>query len=191
MKKVFVSLVIAVITFASCNQTGRIVTDTPIKTNILGIELCKKMSSDEVADSLMKNTDRFFLSMPQKNGNAEVYRSMPMGMNFTYGGMSWSYIDVAVTSEKEVHTIYLVGSYESVENAKQQYNSAVELFTQKYGKGNSEIENNTFWTDNVNSVGLIYEASSAIDGSDRSFCYLYYTNRLLNDKAEAENQLDI
>lgn len=48
-----------------------------------------------------------------------------------------------------------------------------------------------FWTDNVNSVGLLYEATSSIDGSDRSVCYLYYTNRALNDKVEQENQPDI
>ena len=182
---------VSILIVSSCNQTGRIVSDTPIKTNILGIELCKKMTSNEVTEVLMNNAGQFFATMPHKTGTTEVYRSIPKEMHFRYGGLSWSYIDVCVTSEKEVHTIYLVGSYESIENAKQQYNSAVELFTQKYGKGNSGMSNNMFWTDDVNSVGLLYEATSSIDGSDRSFCYLYYTNIALRDKAEQENQPDI
>lgn len=191
MKRAFIPFIISVFAIMSCNQTGRIVSDTPIKTNILGVELCKKMTSNEVAEALMNNAGKFFATVPHKTGTTEVYRSIPIDMNFRYGGLSWSYIDVGVTSEKEVHTIYLVASYESVENAKQQFDSAVELFTQKYGKGNSGMSNNMFWTDNVNSVGLLYEATSSIDGSDRSFCYLYYTNRALNDKVEQENQPDI
>jgi hypothetical protein len=191
MKRAFIPFIISVFAIMSCNQTGRIVSDTPIKTNILGVELCKKMTTSDVVDALMTNTDKFFTCMPEKNGNSEVYRSFPLDLNFAYGGLSWSYIDVSVTSEKEVHTIFLVASYESVENAKQQFDSAVELFTKKYGKGNSRMENNMFWTDNVNSVGLIYEASSSINGSDRSFCYLYYTNIALSDKVEEEKHSDI
>ena len=191
MKRAVIPFIISVFAILSCNQTGRIVSDTPIKTNVLGVELCKKMAALEVADSLMKNTGRFFMPTVEKVGTAQVYRLTPMGMNFNYGGLSWSYADIGVTSAKEVHTIYIVGSYESVESAKKQYDAAVEIFTHKYGKGNSGMENNTFWTDNVNSVGLLYQASSALDGSDRSFCYLYYVNRALNDKVEAENQPDI
>ena len=191
MKRAVIPFIISVFAILSCNQTSRIVSDTAIKTNVLGVELCKKMTAIEVADALMKNTSRYFLPTVEKVGTAEVYRMNPMGMNFNYGGLSWTYADVGVTSEKEVHTIYLVGSYESVESAKQQYDAAVAIFTQKYGKGNSGMENNTFWTDDVNSVGLLYQASSAMDGSDRSFCYLYYVNRALNDKVEAENQPDI
>lgn len=39
--------------------------------------------------------------------------------------------------------------------------------------------------------GLLYESASFLDGSDRSFCYLYYTNIALSNKVEAENQPDI
>ena len=191
MKRTVIPFIISLLAFVSCNQTGRIVTDTPIKTNILGIELCKKMSSDEVSDALMKNTDKFFVTMPEKNGTSEVYRSIPLGINFNFGGMSWSYIDVGVTKDKVVYTVYLVGSYESVESAKQQYDSAVEVFTQKYGKGNTTEEGVTFWTDDVNSIGLRYYASSALNGADRSFCELYYINIELGKKIEEEKQLDI
>lgn len=58
--------------------------------------------------------------MPHKTGTTEVYRSIPIDMNFRYGG-------------------------------------------------------------------LLYESASSLDGSDRSFCYLYYTNIALSNKVEAEN----
>ena len=139
----------------------------------------------------MLNTGEFFLSVPEKNGNIEGYRLVPWDQNFTYGGLSWTYIDVAVTNEKEVFIIYLYGSYESLKNAKQHYDSAVALFTQKYGKGNTPEEGNIFWTDNVNSIGLRYYESSATDGTDRSFCELYYCNIALSEKVYKENQPDI
>ncbi len=53
------------------------------------------------------------------------------------------------------------------------------------------MSNNMFWTDDVNSVGLLYEATSSLDGSDRSFCCLYYTNRALSNMVEKESQSDI
>ena len=193
MKKIFFVFFVAIFSLVSCNQSSkssRIVSSVPIKTNILGIELCKKITHGGVEDALINKTEKYFLVTPQKNGNMEVYRSIPMGLNFNYGGLSWSYIDVGVTKDSEVFIINIVGSYESEESAKQQYDAAVAIFTQKYGKGNVG-ENNTFWTDDVNSVGLTYDKSSALNGSDRSFCELYYVNRALSDRVEAENQPDI
>lgn len=193
MKKIFFVFFVAIFSLVSCNQSSkssRIVSSVPIKTNILGIELCKKITHDGVEYALMDKTDKYFLVTPKKNGNMEVYRSIPMSLNFNYGGLSWSYIDVGVTKDSEVFVVNIVGSYESEESAKQQYDAAVAIFTQKYGKGNVS-ENNTFWTDDVNSVGLTYYKSSALNGSDRSFCELYYVNIALSDRVEAENQPDI
>lgn len=189
MKRFFVFLVV-IFSLISCNQSKKIVTDIPIKTDILGVKLCEEMSISDVRYALMDHTDQYFETTTQKNGNVEIYRNFPTELNFNYGGLSWSYIDVSVTKDSEVYVLSLVGSYESEESAKQQYDSAVAIFTQKYGKGNVS-ENNTFWTDNVNSVGLIYYKSSAIDGSDRSFCELAYANRGLLEKVAAENQPDI
>ena len=191
MKRAIIPFIICVLALLSCNQTSRVVTEVPIKTNILGVELCKKTTSLEVSEALMKITNKLFIPMPQKNGTIEVYRMMPIGMNFTYGGLSWSYVDVGVTKEKEVYTVYMIGSDESIESAKQQYDAAVEIFSQKYGKGNKTNEDGIFWTDDVNSIGLRYYASSSLDGSDRSFCELYYINIALANKVEEENQPDI
>ena len=190
MKKIFSVLLVAILCLTSCNQSSRKVSSIPIKTEILGIELCKKITHGEVEDALMDKTEQDFLVTPQKNGNVEVYRSIPFGLNFNYGGLSWSYVDVGVTKNLEVYVINIVGSYESEASAKQQYDAAVAIFTQKYGEGNVS-ENNTFWTDDVNSVGLTYYTSSALNGSDRSFCELYYVNRALADQVQAENQPDI
>lgn len=189
MKRFFVFLVVS-FSLISCNQSKEIVTDIPIKTEVLGIKLCEKMTAREVRYALMDHTDKYFETTTLRNGNVEIYRNFPTELSFNYGGLFWSYVDVSVTKDSEVYVLSLVGSYESEESAKQQYDSAVAIFTQKYGKGNVR-ENNTFWTDNVNSVGLIYYKSSAINGSDRSFCELAYANRGLLEKVAAENQPDI
>lgn len=189
MKRFFVFLVV-IFSLISCNQSKRIVTDIPIKTEVLGVKLCEEMSVSEVRYALMDHTDKYFETTTQKIGSAEVYRSVPMDLNFNYGGLSWTYIDVGVTKDSEVYVLILGGSYESEESAKRQYDSAVAIFTQKYGKGNVR-DNVVFWTDDVNSVGLVYNKASAIDGSDRWFCELYYCNIALSEKVKAENQPDI
>lgn len=195
MKKILFVFIVAIFSLTSCNQTRRIVTDTPIKTNILGIEIGKTMSSGKIQDVLINNTDTYFLPLPKKNGNAEVYRYIPVLLNFNYGGLTWTYIDVGTTNDSKVYAVSLVGSYESMESAKQQYDSAVAIFTKKYGKGNvNESDSNgsnIYWTDDVNSVRLICYKSSAVNGSDRCFCELYYINNALSDKVDAENQPDI
>lgn len=189
MKRFFVFLVVS-FSLISCNHSKRIVTDIPIKTEVLGVKLCEKMTAGEVRYALMDHTDKYFETTTQKNGSAEMYRSLPMDLNFNYGGLSWTYIDVGVTKDSEVYALSIVGSYESEESAKQQYDSAVAIFTQKYGKGNVG-ENVVFWTDDVNTIVLTYHKSSAIDGSDRSFCELDYANIELSGKVETENQSDI
>ncbi len=191
MKKIFFIFIITAFSLISCNQSRIIVTEVPIKTDILGIELCKAIyNEDDINDALAEHTNKYFFTTPQKDGNVEVFRSIPLGLSFNYGGLSWTYVDVAVNSNSDVYMVKLVGSYESEETAKQQYESAVAIFSQKYGKGNV-IENNTFWTDNANSVGLIYYKASTLNGSDRNFCELYYTNIELFEKVGVENKPDI
>ncbi len=48
-----------------------------------------------------------------------------------------------------------------------------------------------FWTDDINSVGVSYEESSPLNGSDRSFCTLYYRNIALSNDFDKNNQPDI
>jgi hypothetical protein len=190
MKKIFCVFLVAIIGLISCNQSSRIVSSVPIKTEVLGIELCKKITQRGIEKALMDKTGKYFWVTSETDGNVSGYRSVARDLNFYYGGLSWMYIDVRMTKDSEVFKIDIVGSYESEESAKKQYDAAVAIFTKKYGEGNVS-ENKTFWTDDTNSVGLSYGKSSALNGSDRSFCCLCYSNNALSDRVESENQPDI
>lgn len=112
--------------------------------------------------------------------------------NAGYGDGLLQYVDVTLDGDDNITAIGLTASYENIENAKRQYEQIVSTFEQKYGKGNVHPEGQlTFWTDDVNSVGVYYQESASIDGSDRSFCSLYYTNIALSDKLDAQNMSDI
>ena len=126
MKRFFVFLVVG-FSLISCNQSKRIVTDIPIKTDILGVKLCEEMSISDVRYALMDHTDKYFETTTQKNGNVEIYRNVPTELNFNYGGLSWTYIDVGVTKDSEVFVVKIVGSYESEESAKKQLKNAFPL----------------------------------------------------------------
>ena len=62
---------------------------------------------------------------------------------------------------------------------------------QTYGKGNEIDDNIAFWTDDTNSVRISYEESNAINGNDRSFCYMDYINIELGNKYEMDNVPDV
>lgn len=191
MKRLFIAILIC-LAVISCNSNKRIVSETPIKSEILGIELCKKQSMSEIEEALMEHTDKFFFIKPEKVNNLKQYRSFPVDFNFLYGNMGWTYCDILVTEDDEVITINFVGSYENLDDAEKQYKTAVELFTNKYGKANVNEDNNlSFWTDDINTVSVQYSNSSSLNGSDRSFCELHYENIALSDKAKKENELDI
>ena len=99
---------------------------------------------------------------------------------------------MALNEDKQIVQITIVASFESIERAKDQFSAASEIFTQKYGKGNvNEEYHNIFWTDETNSVGLTYEESSSINGSDRSFCSLYYVNIEMATALQNANTPDI
>ena len=99
---------------------------------------------------------------------------------------------MTLDKEKKIAQISIVASFENIERAKEQYNAAGQVFTQKYGQGNiSQETQNTFWTDDTNFVGLSYMESSAINGEDRSFCTLYYVSRELYTSLEEANIPDV
>ena len=188
----------AILLFGSCGQTPqkRIVSETPIKTEVLGLKLCSVTSESKVEKALTKATDKTFLTTPEKAGTYMVVRAIPLTFGgfdpFQYGGLSWHYVDVTLNESKQIVQICLTASYENIERAKEQFAAAVGLFTQKYGKGNMDAESqNAFWTDNTNSVGLSYVESSAVNGNDRSFCTLYYINIELWDALEEANLPDV
>ena len=174
------------------NTPKRIVSEVPIKTEVLGLKLGDVSSEKAVEKALAKATGKYVLTESQKNGIATVVRAIPTSLEIAYGGLSWHYVDVTLDKEKKIAQIAIVASFENIERAKEQFNAAGQVFTQKYGQGNINQEaQNAFWTDDTNSVGLSYMESSAINGEDRSFCTLYYVNRDLYNALEEANIPDV
>ena len=174
------------------NTPKRIVSEVPIKTEVLGLKLGDVSSEKAVEKALAKATGKYVLTESQKNGIATVVRAIPTSLEIAYGGLSWHYVDVTLDKEKKITQIAIVASFENIERAKEQFNTAGQVFTQKYGQGNINQEaQNAFWTDDTNSVGLSYMESSAINGEDRSFCTLYYVNRDLYNALEEANIPDV
>ena len=174
------------------NTPKRIVSEVPIKTEVLGLKLGDVSSEKAVEKALAKATGKYVLTESQKNGIATVVRAIPTSFEIAYGGLSWHYVDVTLDKEKKIAQISIVASFENIERAKEQFNAAGRVFTQKYGQGNINQEaQNAFWTDDTNSVGLSYMESSAINGEDRSFCTLYYVSRDLYKALEEANIPDV
>lgn len=174
------------------NTPKRIVSEVPIKTEVLGLKLGDVSSEKAVEKALTKATGKYVLTESQKNGIATVVRAISASLEIAYGGLSWHYVDVTLDKEKKIAQIAIVASFENIERAKEQFNTAGQVFTQKYGQGNINQEaQNAFWTDDTNSVGLTYMESSALNGEDRSFCTLYYVNRDLYTALEEANIPDV
>lgn len=174
------------------NTQKRIVSEVPIKTEVLGLKLGDVSSEKAVEKALTKATGKYVLTESQKNGIATVVRAIPTSLEIAYGGLSWHYVDVTLDKEKKIAQIAIVASFENIERAKEQFNTAGQVFTQKYGQGNVNQEaQNAFWTDDTNSVGLSYMESSALNGEDRSFCTLYYVSRELYTALEEANIPDV
>ena len=112
-------------------------------------------------------------------------------MDIYYGGTSWSYIDVFLNEKSKVICIRLNASFESIDRAKDHFTVMKSTLEQTYGKGNEVDDNITFWTDNTNEVGISYEESNAINGNDRSFCYMDYINIELSNEYEMDNVPDV
>lgn len=179
--------------WACGNNTPKlIVSDVPIKTEVLGLDLCLPSSEKAIEKALNKVTGKYVLTETQQDGIATIVRAIPSSLEIPYGGMSWHYIDVTLDQNERIVQIGIVASFESVDRAKKQYDAAVKVFSQKYGQGNiNEQHQNTFWTDNTNTVGLSYVESSSLNGNDRSFCTLYYLNRELHNTLEEANKPDV
>lgn len=192
--KQFTFIFAALFVIVSCSNVvnNRIVSDIPIKTEVFGLKLGEQSSQKAIENALSKEVGKSVYGDSQKDGVGTTVRVFPISLDINYGGLSWHYLDVSLNDNKQIVQITLVGSFENIERAKEQFAAAKEIFTQKYGKGNSNEEyQNVFWTDDTNSVGITYKESSAINGNDRSFCSLYYVNIDLANALEEANTPDI
>lgn len=172
------------------NPQRTIVLDVPIKTEVLGLKLCEKSSENAIKKAIGRTTDAYILTQHQKIGTALVIRALPSTLDITYGSLSWNFIDIALNQEKKVAIISLSASYMSIDRARDQFEAACQIFTQKYGKGNIE-EMSAFWTDEINRIELFYEEGSAINGEDRCFCTLRYLNQDLYETIAESNTQDV
>ena len=186
MKRILIALLVVIFGLTSCKHT----TDVPIKTNVLGIELGKKMSAGDVEYALRTNVQEYFYTTIEKEGPIESYHSITDDLSFYYGGLPWMCIDVLVNNNSEVCFICMMGSYESIGSAKEQYDAAVSIFTEKYGKGNV-VDDSTIWTDGISNIEISYEKTASKTVSDRSSCYLVYKNIELCQKIREEIRTDI
>lgn len=200
--KRFISLacILSAVLFVSCeNRTQkRIVSETPIKTEILGLKLCEVTDEEEVEYALGEATDKFFHTIVEEIGAGTCIRAFSMtlfGYNqdpFIYGGLTWHYVDIFINDREEIVKINITASFESVDRAKDQFDAATIILSNKYGKPNvNEVGQANFWTDNINSVGVHYEESNTINGDNRSFCWIYYTNIELAEELQEKNQPDV
>ena len=188
----FLTYLFCLFLLASCNmQQKRIVSETPIKSNILGVELCTETTADEIVSAITEETGKFFLPQIEEVGTVTVVRLVTLTMYIYYGGASWSYIDVFLDEDSKVICIRLNASFESIDRAKDHFTMMKSTLEQTYGKGNEVDENIAFWTDDTNSVRISYEESNAINGNDRSFCYMDYINIELFNEYEQANVPDV
>ncbi len=188
----FLTYLFCLFLLASCNmQQKRIVSETPIKSNIMGVELCAETSADEIVSTISEETGKFFFPQIEEVGTGTVVRLITLTMDIYYGGTSWSYIDVFLDENSKVICIRLNASFESIDRAKDHFTAMKSTLEQTYGKGNEADETVTFWTDDTNSVRISYEESNAINGNDRSFCYMDYINNELFNEYEQSNVPDV
>ena len=188
----FLTFLFCLFLLTSCNmQQKRIVSETPIKSNVMGVELCSETTADEIVSAISEDTGKFFFPQIEEVGTGTVVRLITLTMDIYYGGTSWSYIDVYLNEDSNVICVRLNASFESIDRAKAHFTMMKSTLEQTYGKGNEADETVTFWTDDTNSVRISYEESNAINGNDRSFCYMDYINIELLNEYEQANVPDV
>lgn len=186
----------SVILLTACGtnqQNKKNITQTPIKTNILGIELGEKITPGLIEVDLTRATEKeFHISNEQKFDVATLYTAHPSYSSFfNFGNKNWHYAVVKVDQNSLVYKVELHATFESIEQAKKDYESIIEIYEGKYGQGNADGEQHTFWTDGKTHVGVQYVESSNMRGEDRSYCVLYYKNTVLGEAVNKASQPDI
>lgn len=85
----FLTYLFCLFLLASCNmQQKRIVSETPAKSNILGVELCTETTADEIVSAITEETGKFFLPQIEEVGTGTVVRLITLTMDIYYGGAS-------------------------------------------------------------------------------------------------------
>ena len=118
----------------------------------------------------------FTPSFEQITPNIVSYTCWPKSKDrYYYGGVQWNYLTICTIKNKIVFDITLGGSYDTIEEAKTQYEKVLQKLSEIYGKGNI-VQNGTLWTDMINGIMLSYCEDKDENGSLRGFCELRYRN---------------
>lgn len=177
-------------TTSTQEQEQIVYTETPIKTEILGLGLTDVSNEKAVEKALSKATEKKVFTQSYKVENLTFIRSFPYSSLVTpvkiyYGTLPWRFVDVILNKDHKIESIMLEENYDNMQSAKEQYDDACLVLSQKYGPGNVG-ENYTYWTDKTNTVLVKYYNSTAENGSEGYFCVMTYLNESLKDEAKIE-----
>lgn len=163
-----------------------IISDKPIKSEILGLKLGEAPNAFDIHGAICGATKKMFTPSSQRFKEYYTFRYTPDQPPFYYGGIPWHYIDIDFNNDEQIVRVTLMGSFESLDQAKKSYDQSKNVLTKKYGKGNEGEEGDSiYWTDTITTVGAFYYQGNTIYGQDRSFCGMFYVNNMLGSEIEA------
>lgn len=171
--------------FISCSSENKInVSEVPINTNIMGIELLSKMQYYQMYDKLECYTDTSFYTQQGKVDNFKVYQFIPynkwyMPCGFVYGTLTWNYIEVVINSNSQIVAICMIKTLEKEETVKHHFTTMTNIISEKYGTPNTIDEKSLYWTDKINYIDLEYNVDVTLSGTEKYFCVIRYKNNLI------------
>ncbi len=180
-------------------QTQRInqrITQTSIKTDILGLTLGAKSSEEDIINRLTRETGFPIKAIRQRQGSGIAYALGPRNNSssndkFFYAGCSWDYAVVRLDKDNRIYQIGFEITSADPEPARDRYTDMVKLFIQKYGRGAMESDTSFGWTDLTSMITLEYTKATSRGETDRYYCQLYYYNVQLFNANNASNAPDI
>lgn len=179
---------LTIVLFSSCGNgtPKRILSETPIKTEVLGLKLCSVSNGEAVRRAVSKATDKDFGCTSEKVGTHSRYcLDRPFGQEFFYGGESWHHINVFISKEGRIAGLQFNTSYGRQAQVQKQYERLCQALSKKYGEGNKnnkQAHKNMLWTDNINTVGVTMTRVTSESGVRCAYCTLYYLNIELYEK---------
>ncbi len=176
-------------------QTPRI-TQTPIKTDILGLTLGAISSEEDIINSLKRETGFSIDVVRQRQGSGIAYALTPHQSSssydlFFYAGCGWDCVIVMLDKDNKIYQIGFDFISSDPEPTWDRYTKMARLFTQKYGTKAIDSDTGFCWCDLTSFITLEYKKGTSIGKTDRYYCTLYYFNLQLYNANNASNVPDI
>ncbi len=186
MKKSLIYIILC-IGFISCNNINT--SKIPITTNIIGLELCKKIDYYSINNifNVSLNKD-FYVHEEIVSDDIVIYHCFPYSepkdkLSFYHENLLWKYITIE-TFKQQICSITIYDSYDNNSDALKQYKKMLKTFNKKYCKANYLKNDGTdkavFWSDGITSITLSFQVIN-IDNIYRCFCELKYYNKSLEN----------